>query len=361
MRICLLTKRYYTGKDLISDRYGRLYHLPREWVNQGAEVDVLALDYRGKEAAVHKEDGLKLCSVPSRFWDLSAVNAALEGRHYDVIVASGHLNIGHQALILGKRLGLPVVFDVYDFYPAFHPIVHPLLGIYFRWLLPQFHGAMVVSQKLESWCCAHQARLCRIPNGVHPGVFAPIDREIARKRCGFKAAGPVLGLFGSLSKNLGACEVANSFAELRKAYPEAELLLAGSGGERIAKTPGVRYLGMLGQDELTPWASCCDVLLIPYRNSLQVRYSQSARLAEYLALQRPIVVTRVGDAETWFPQGYRGLCEAADASSMLAAMIRQIQSPEVLPLNSELEWDSLGLKSLRFLKQLVGWSGEQVS
>jgi hypothetical protein len=149
MKIALLSKRYYTGKDLLEDCYGRLYHLPKQWVAQGAEVDVIALDYRGKEPAFCQEQGLQLRSVPSRFFDLSTVIAATTDRSYDVIVASGHLNIGHQALLLGKRLGLPVVFDVYDFYPAFHPMVRPLLTAYFRWLLPRFDGAIAISQKLK--------------------------------------------------------------------------------------------------------------------------------------------------------------------------------------------------------------------
>lgn len=350
MKILLLTKRYYTGKDLITDRYGRLYHLPKQWVAQGATVDVVALDYKGHEPVELVEDGLRIRSVRSRGMDLTGVAAAVNGESYDLVVASGHLNIGHLALRLGRRLGVPVVFDVYDYYPAFHPVAQIPLKAYFRWLLPKFAGAMVVSRKLEDWCGRYQASICRIPNGVEKGVFAPMAGDVARKRLDYKPAGPVLGLFGSLSKKLGADEVVSAFAELRNAHPHAELLVAGSGGDQIAETSGVRYLGKLRQNELVPWISCCDLLLIPYRNSLQVRYSQSARLAEYMVLQRPIVVTRVGDAETWFPLGYRGLCEAEDSESMLAAMKRQIESPEVLPFQSELEWEFLGRSSFRFLE-----------
>lgn len=38
MRIYLICKRYYTNKDLIKERFGRLYHLPKEWVANGAEI-----------------------------------------------------------------------------------------------------------------------------------------------------------------------------------------------------------------------------------------------------------------------------------------------------------------------------------
>ena len=48
MRIYLICKRYYTNKDLIKERFGRLYHLPKEWAANGAEVWVNAIDYREK-------------------------------------------------------------------------------------------------------------------------------------------------------------------------------------------------------------------------------------------------------------------------------------------------------------------------
>lgn len=44
MNIHLLCKRYYTNKDLLNDRFGRLYHLPVQLARLGAEVSVTAID-----------------------------------------------------------------------------------------------------------------------------------------------------------------------------------------------------------------------------------------------------------------------------------------------------------------------------
>ena len=46
MNIYLLCKRYYTNKDLLNDQFGRLYHLPVELSRLGADVSVVAIDYR---------------------------------------------------------------------------------------------------------------------------------------------------------------------------------------------------------------------------------------------------------------------------------------------------------------------------
>jgi glycosyltransferase involved in cell wall biosynthesis len=110
-------------------------------------------------------------------------------------------------------------------------------------------------------------------------------------------------------------------------------------------------LGKLPQDELIEWASCCDLLLVPYRNSLQVSYSQSARLAEYLALQRPIVATLVGDVKTWFPENYPGFCEPQDAQALKAAIVRQLAQKEQIPFPDQLNWTTLGRKSYSYLEQ----------
>jgi hypothetical protein len=44
MKIHLLCKRYYTRKDLIRDRFGRLYHLPVQLSRLGLQVSVTAID-----------------------------------------------------------------------------------------------------------------------------------------------------------------------------------------------------------------------------------------------------------------------------------------------------------------------------
>ena len=48
MRILVLTKRQYMGKDLIDDRFGRFRELPLESARLGHELRGLCLNYRQK-------------------------------------------------------------------------------------------------------------------------------------------------------------------------------------------------------------------------------------------------------------------------------------------------------------------------
>jgi hypothetical protein len=46
MKILVLNKRQYMGKDLLDDRFGRFWELPLELARLGHEVRGLALSYR---------------------------------------------------------------------------------------------------------------------------------------------------------------------------------------------------------------------------------------------------------------------------------------------------------------------------
>ena len=46
--ILWLTKRRYMGKDLVAEKFGRYYELPRHLAAMGHRVTVLALAYRGE-------------------------------------------------------------------------------------------------------------------------------------------------------------------------------------------------------------------------------------------------------------------------------------------------------------------------
>ena len=48
MRILVLTKRQYMGKDLLDDRFGRFWELPLELARRGHEIRGISLSYRKK-------------------------------------------------------------------------------------------------------------------------------------------------------------------------------------------------------------------------------------------------------------------------------------------------------------------------
>src|SRR5690606_24725847 len=127
MRIAYLCKRRYMGKDVIVDRYARLYEIPRQLARLGHHVDAHCLDYRrGAEhgdsthdappgaLAWHSEAlGPRTATYPFRLL------RRLCAFKPDVLVAAS--DIPHVALgaWLARRLRVPFVADLYDNFEGF--------------------------------------------------------------------------------------------------------------------------------------------------------------------------------------------------------------------------------------------------
>lgn len=104
MKLHILCKRYYTCKDLIRDRFGRLYHLPVGLNRLGIETGVTAIDYRSSVGEQHEFEGVvfrTLAATPVclpasliRLW------RALRADPPDMLLASGDSHIGY----LGQKL-----------------------------------------------------------------------------------------------------------------------------------------------------------------------------------------------------------------------------------------------------------------
>ncbi len=129
MKILILTKRYYTGRDLLGDRYGRMWELPYFLAKSGHQVLGIALSYRAtKEVRMEREGGMNLdwrsinIGFPPgigliRYWrELKACIAVFKP---DLIWAGSdvfHVILGAR---LGSMLGIQVVADLYDNYESF--------------------------------------------------------------------------------------------------------------------------------------------------------------------------------------------------------------------------------------------------
>ena len=63
MHILILCKRQYTGKDLLNDRYGRLFELPVALADLGHTVSVVTTSYRKRGAEQYVDRGVRWRSV----------------------------------------------------------------------------------------------------------------------------------------------------------------------------------------------------------------------------------------------------------------------------------------------------------
>ncbi|MEQ8660610.1 MAG: glycosyltransferase, partial [Gammaproteobacteria bacterium] len=217
MRIAFLCKRRYMGKDVVLDRYARLYELPRCLAARGHDVLGLCLEYGGTtpDAWTHTAPPGQLAwhSLPSGRLLLPGIAAHARTslrtlaafRPHVVLSASDvwHVALGHR---LARRLGVPHVADLYDNYASFGAARLPgLRGAYGRALADAAAVSCVSAPLAELVRARHAPRgtVTVIESTIGAGQFVPRERADCRRELGLPADAPLIGYAGALDRTRG--------------------------------------------------------------------------------------------------------------------------------------------------------------
>ena len=310
MRLLFITKRYYTNRDLIGDRYGRLYHLPVELARLGHDVTVVALDYRTARDDETVLDGVAFKSFGVRTIRSLRLMRRLKsiGRQYlpDIVLASADTPIGWLGQRLARCSGVPFVFDIYDNYGAFASSWMPGIKALYSRLQSNADLVVVASAPLKRSIVEHGDRVLLIENGIDRSVFHPIAREDARRDSGVPLGIPVVGYFGSIEPARGFQGLMGAIAQVRLTVPNVVLLSAGAHRlDTLACPQWHDHRGEVPQADVPRLIASCDVVVLPYLKTEWGDFTYPNKLAEYVACGVPIVSS---DAS-----GFRELLEPAGA------------------------------------------------
>ena len=368
MRIAFLCKRHYTGKDVICDRYGRLYEWPRQLARLGHAVQAWCLDYRSQDDAMQRHEAApgslawascsvggfgaaRLVTYPHR------LRRQLVDFKPDILI--GASDIPHVALAvwLGRQLGVPCVVDLYDNFESFGQARIP--G--FRALLAHAirHASLVVtvSQALREKILADHAPahpVLVMPNGIHDAVFSPGSRAQARQALDLPADAQLIGTAGGLLRMKGLDVVYTAWQHLALRRPNLHLVLAGPVEKSFPPPAGprVHYLGELPEHQVAELFRALDVGIIPLKDSPFGRYCFPQKAYEMLACQLPVVVANTGEMASLFAPWPGMLFAPDDPVGLAAAVLRQLEEPCV-PAIAVLEWPELIAQLEPTLKQLA--------
>ena len=123
-RLLVLSKRQYTNRDLLDDRFGRIRELPLQLALRGFQVNGLCLSYKKKKEG-------KMLDGPVLWESLNAGSLKLPGllrfilrasslaSRADVIWACSDSFYGIIGYWLSRRYHVPLVFDLYDNFEYF--------------------------------------------------------------------------------------------------------------------------------------------------------------------------------------------------------------------------------------------------
>ncbi len=194
---------------------------------------------------------------------------------------------------------------------------------------------LMEKQNLIKFYNAADEKIGVVPCGVNLDLFQPEDKQVARQLLGFDKDTPLALFVGRFDPIKGLDRLFKAVAHLRRRQRLQLVVIGGDGPQtdeyqnlqRLAQQSGVQeavtFLGRIEQDQLPPYYSAADALVIP-------SYYESFGLVglESLACGTPVVSTRVGAMSAILQNGKAGiLVDSADpeplANSIATIFARQ--------------------------------------
>lgn len=333
MKILVLCKRQYSDKDLLDDRFGRLYELPRQLARQGHSVRVCALSYRrrqGDRDSRPDDAGVRWYStnaLPGGILRHSEWLDAVTLRwRPDIVWASSDMLQAVLAARWATQRSLPFAIDLYDNYKSFGLSRLPGLVRAFRSACRRASALTVVSHTLADHVRTDYGIACPVRvvvNGIRTEMFHPLDKRSSRMSLGLPVDARLVGTAGAVTASRGISDLFDAFIQMARTDQDLWLVHAGPTDRTISRYrhPRIIDLGRLPQVAVPQVLASLDVGVICNRDSTFGRYCFPLKLHEMLAMQIPVVAAALGDVAGILVSHPQCLYTAGDPN-MLAERIR---------------------------------------
>lgn len=367
MRIAFLCKRRYMGKDVIDDRYARLYEFPRQLALLGHDVLVECVGYQGQTDGIWEHAagpgrlrfqarGLRFPWVTGLLAYPVRVLSDLRAFMPDVVVGASDIPNIVLAANLANRLKTPLVVDLYDNFEAFGQARLPgMVGALRR----ATKSADLVTTTSTALACyvaetyRPHGRVEPVPSTIDKTVFRPHDKAASRAELGLPADAILIGTAGGLHRSKGIGELFDAWALLRE-DPRFHLVLAGplDGSIDLPTGPRVHYLGQQPHDRIAVLFSALDVATVCVLDTPFGRYCFPQKAYEILATGTTVVASDVG-AMSDLLDNHPGLLYRPGSPASLATRIReQIERPDVVDIPID-DWSAVMGRLAPLISRLV--------
>ncbi len=343
MRIAFLCKRRYMSKDVILDRYGRLYEIPYQLARLGHDVRGFCLSYQNTEGGKWRHE-----AAPGHlYWEsrspgrlylpglASYPHTLLQRLHaFAPEVLMGASDIPHVALTawLAKRLRVPYAIDLYDNFEGFGQARVPGMV---RLLRRTVRGADLVTttsaplRELVTDVYAARGKVVSMPSTIDKQVFRPRDRSDCRRALGLPESGFLIGTAGGLYADKGVGVLYEAWGGLAAQLPEAHLVVAGPTDPNLPPPSGQRVhsLGLLPHEQVARLFAALDLGVIYLRDTVFGRYCFPQKAYEMFACNLPVVAADIGVMSGLLSTMPQALYRADDPSDLVRAMAAMREKP----------------------------------
>ena len=348
MKILVLSKRQYMGKDLLEDRFGRFWELPLELAQLGHDVQGLALSYRQRPGGTFLDgDGSSGSGVTWNSVNLLngylpqierytrwALQISREFRP-DIIWACSDVYHAIFGGWLAKRVTSRCVIDLYDNFEAFKASQIPGVLPFFRRAVKAADGVSAFSQRLADHVLRSYLRskpISVIESGVRPDLFYPRDQTECRQHLGLPQHARIIGTAGALEHSRGIETLFEVFEQLSGQVDNLHLALAGPREHGLAIPTGSRVHDFkeLPHTEVPIFYNSLDVAVICYRHSAQGEYSFPQKAYEIIACRVPLVAAAVGSMNELLRNYPDCLYEPEDSVHLANTLKHQLRTKRII-------------------------------
>jgi glycosyltransferase involved in cell wall biosynthesis len=344
LRVLMLCPNFAPGRPLVGGAERQAEKLSLELVRRGCTVEMLAPRDDPSWPAESVENGLPVhrfpiadlsralrrgAGVPNTLLRCAQTVRAVRWhlRRFDVLHCHMATALTAFAAIAARGTGRPVVCKVGSGGETFDLRTTRATtlggGLLTRSMVRNVSRWAALSGEIEAdllaWGVSPE-RIERIPNGVKPLHLAPLDPAGAARRFLFLAR---------FDENRDVASLVSAFEKVAERFPDAELVLAGSGPlegaarERAERSPARYRIRLVGHGNPARWLEWAQVVVQP-----SLREGMSNTLLEAMAAGRACVATDIAPNRELLDGGRLGaLSRPGDAESMADAMLRLASAP----------------------------------
>jgi PEP-CTERM/exosortase A-associated glycosyltransferase len=254
----------------------------------------------------------------------------------DLIHAHSPLLNGLPALVAGRRLGLPVVYEVRTFWEdaavshgtfAEGSLRYRMSRALETVVLRRAAAVVAICEGIRAQIASRGIRPQRtavIPNGVDAQWLEPQPRATKLAASLGIGTAPVFGYIGSFSHYEGLPFLVQAAPEFLGHFPGAKLLLVGSGRDdsllqALARrsSPNIILVGRIPQEQVRELYTLLDVLVLPRRRIRLTDLVTPLKPLEAMATGTAVLASDVGGHAELVQDGKTGLLFKAESPSAL--------------------------------------------
>lgn len=300
----------------------------------------------------------------------SRLEALVRELRPDVLHAHSPVLDAIPALRVGKRLGVPVVYEIRAFWED-AAVDHGTTvegSLRYRatraletWALHRVDHAFTICEGLRSDIVARgiaDDRITVIPNAVDIDGFHLSGEPDAALRAQLGLAGTtVLGFVGSFYAYEGLDLLLEAFPGVAADRPELRILLVGGGpqedrlkaqAKRLGIADKVIFTGRVPHAEVSRYYDQIDLLVYPRHSMRLTELVTPLKPLEAMAQGRIFVASDVGGHKELISDGLTGRLFAAGSVDALAATVRDT-------LDHRSTWPTMRAAGRRFVEEVRNW------